>query len=370
MDELDNTSTQSAFPHKQVSFQYKMMLVIMGSYLIDAVILSGFAYNGKVSFLIPLFYFLLGSFEQAVSYMVYKNKWHLKVSEKNIAFYQILFSIFIQNFFLYISPNIGLFFLFNIFNVFSLSLISLNTRQYIVIFLMSFFVTALAILNVGSSISLPLDTKFDQILLIATFGAVLSRIAYLNAYVYRLRLQLSYRNKELKGSLKKIEELASHDELTKAPNRRQLMISIKEHIMQAEKNSHKFTLAIMDIDHFKKINDTHGHLTGDEVLKKFARYIMKEKRKVDIFGRYGGEEFIMLLSDTVAGDAYIPLERMRKYIEDLPWHKIHSDMKVTCSIGASEYKYGDSVEDLLGRADTALYAAKNTGRNKVRIEYK
>ncbi|TNF36295.1 MAG: GGDEF domain-containing protein, partial [Gammaproteobacteria bacterium] len=118
----------------------------------------------------------------------------------------------------------------------------------------------------------------------------------------------------------------------------------------------------MDIDHFKKINDQHGHQTGDAVLNKFSDIIKETKRASDIFSRYGGEEFVMLAHIIDMEDARSCAERLRQRIEQHHFDKVE---KLTCSFGITEYRKDDNSHAILKRADEALYKAKEAGRNCV-----
>ena len=120
---------------------------------------------------------------------------------------------------------------------------------------------------------------------------------------------------------------------------------------------------MLDIDHFKLVNDTYGHQTGDQVLKDVTRTCLSALRTTDIMGRYGGEEFLIVLPETDKGSSMFTAERIRKVIEN---KFKDSDLKVTISIGCTLYKNEDTkMKELIYRADQALYQSKKTGRNKV-----
>ena len=159
--------------------------------------------------------------------------------------------------------------------------------------------------------------------------------------------------------------LASTDYLTGIMNRR-MFNEISEHYFQtAQKNELHLTLLLLDLDHFKKVNDTYGHQAGDHILKRFVKTLEGILNKSDIFARIGGEEFAILLSQTNSDEAYILAERIRKEIEnDLVTYN-GQDIFVTTSIGISENRKNDTeFENIFSRADMALYQAKNEGRNR------
>lgn len=120
---------------------------------------------------------------------------------------------------------------------------------------------------------------------------------------------------------------------------------------------------MFDIDHFKKINDTYGHTVGDEVLKKLPETVKIDIRKGDLFVRWGGEEFIIVLANTELLEAQKVADHVRKAIEKELFHEKID--QVTCSFGVTDYHKGDSIDSIINRADAALYKAKNSGRNRI-----
>lgn len=173
--------------------------------------------------------------------------------------------------------------------------------------------------------------------------------------------------------IKKINFMYSHtkhlsvtDPLTGLYNRRNLDVHLEREFLRAKRYKNDLSIAVIDIDFFKKVNDTHGHLCGDYVLKEVAYLILETFRKTDLIFRYGGEEFVALLTETPLERALIPLERLRKSVEDYPFSYNGNPIKVTISIGVNDNK--DNIENagsFLDRADKALYYAKEHGRNRI-----
>lgn len=158
------------------------------------------------------------------------------------------------------------------------------------------------------------------------------------------------------------KELAQYDELTKIYNRKKFNDELGKEIDRVVRYGHNLSLAMFDIDHFKNINDTFGHPVGDFVLKEVVHVVNNEIRKSDIFCRYGGEEFTLLMASTKLDMASDTSDRIRKVLEN---HIFGEVGKVTCSIGVTEYKPDDTPESFVKRSDDALYQAKQSGRNKV-----
>jgi diguanylate cyclase (GGDEF)-like protein len=170
---------------------------------------------------------------------------------------------------------------------------------------------------------------------------------------------------KLEQALAMINELAIRDELTGAHNRRHLMGLIDGEKERSDRNGRTFCLCLLDIDFFKRINDTYGHSAGDTVLREFAHTVQRLVRATDTFGRYGGEEFMLMLPETRAEDAMGLAERVRAAVEQLRCVEGGSEITLTVSIGVTEYHAGEVVGLTVGRADEALYLAKSTGRNRV-----
>lgn len=159
--------------------------------------------------------------------------------------------------------------------------------------------------------------------------------------------------------------LSITDDLTGLSNRRYFDNCFEKEFLRAQRYKNKLTLVIFDIDHFKNVNDTHGHQCGDYILKQVAKAALQTFRKTDTVFRFGGEEFAVILTETNINQALIPLERFRKTIETLATEYQNNIIDITVSIGACEYN--DSIKDkeeLLRKTDEALYDAKNAGRNQ------
>lgn len=179
-------------------------------------------------------------------------------------------------------------------------------------------------------------------------------------------LKLSKMNDELVKRSSILEETASQDFLTTLYNRRKFDALLQYEIEQIKRyNRGKLSLMIIDIDNFKIINDTHGHDTGDAILKEIAMILKKLSRSSDVASRWGGEEFAVTLTQTAIDDALFVAEKFRVSIENYLFTK---DLKITCSFGLSQFRTTDTALELFKRADEALYEAKNTGKNKVVLE--
>lgn len=162
-----------------------------------------------------------------------------------------------------------------------------------------------------------------------------------------------------------MEKLATTDPLTGVFNRRHLFKLAEQEFNRASRYGRSFSVLMIDIDHFKLINDTYGHGIGDDALKRMTEVVTQSLRTVDFLGRFGGEEFIVFLPETEPQAAVEVVERMRKKIAQIELEQIAAAV-ITVSIGVASYHPNDPTIDLvLQRADAALYEAKHQGRNRV-----
>jgi diguanylate cyclase (GGDEF)-like protein/PAS domain S-box-containing protein len=165
--------------------------------------------------------------------------------------------------------------------------------------------------------------------------------------------------------LREVTRLSTTDPLTGLSNRRHFAEAAKLEIVRARRYRRPLSAVMVDLDHFKRVNDTYGHATGDRVLVAVARLCIRLARTTDLKARLGGEEFCLLLPETAAESSRVLAERLRGDVEALPFDADGRAFRITVSMGISLYVPGDEVESLVGRADAALYAAKASGRNRV-----
>jgi len=190
----------------------------------------------------------------------------------------------------------------------------------------------------------------------AVLMVTLPWFAAMGGYVNRLRTRLAQSNRELEGALERIRDIAVRDELTGTYNRRFLMESLARELARAGRSGGGFSVCLVDIDHFKAVNDTLGHAAGDDVLKQVAAIAGRGLRGSDVFGRFGGEEFLLVLPDTDPAGAKVLAERIRAAVA--------AETRVTVTIGVAQHAGGDAAA-VLARADQALYRGKAAGRNTV-----
>ena len=200
----------------------------------------------------------------------------------------------------------------------------------------------------------------------AMLAAMLPALALVAGRLARLRARERRQRHELTQALSRIQELATRDELTGLVNRRQMNLLLEQERQRGARSGRLFTVAMIDIDHFKAVNDHYGHAVGDEVLCSLARQMPQALRGTDVVARWGGEEFVVLMPEATLGMARVGLERLRGRVAATPMaHLSGVPIRVTVSGGLAEHVAGESVQQTLERADRALYDAKAQGRNRI-----
>jgi diguanylate cyclase (GGDEF)-like protein len=263
------------------------------------------------------------------------------------------------------------------FTAFFFGVFSLSTRRYLVL-------SAAAVAGYAAMLwfklrSMPHDpvTIRVELLYLLMLAMTLVWMSFLGGYVANLRSALARRRNDLTAALARVQELASHDELTGMYNRRHLMEILEQQRERAQRHGEGLAVCIIDLDHFKRVNDAHGHLAGDDALRSFAARMRQHLRRMDTvgraqpessFGRYGGEEFLLLLPYTGSAGAVNCVERLRAAMRERPLDTCAGPLPMTFSAGIAEYRTGETVTSVLARADAALYRAKANGRDRVEVD--
>lgn len=187
------------------------------------------------------------------------------------------------------------------------------------------------------------------------------------------RLRVGQRMMELQSELLAAKDALTHeamyDALTGALNRRAVLSGLEKEIKRAGRRNTTLSIGLCDIDHFKQVNDTFGHQTGDDVLQELVGNILRNLREYDLVGRYGGEEFLVIAPDSGKSMSNL-YERVRSCIADNPINTRSGEMHITLSIGVAWTATNDTADSLLAAADAAMYTAKKEGRNNVAYAYK
>lgn len=199
----------------------------------------------------------------------------------------------------------------------------------------------------------------------AKYRKLLSEFRRLEAEYQKTKRSLEIREIEVRAILAQAHELANTDVLTFLPNRRKILSSLQEEVIRSNRYHTPLSISILDIDHFKKVNDTYGHVAGDQVLRSVAARLRAHIRHPDTIGRYGGEEFLIVLPNSELQAAAEQASRLCQQIRDLQIDLNDQVVSVTISVGVAQFQIeSETWEQLLHRADEALYRAKELGRNR------
>ncbi len=228
--------------------------------------------------------------------------------------------------------------------------------------------------GVGDSLTEHIDKMRESEVtndILAIKDQIISEANKIKEETQTLKVELEkYKEKtsELTKRLEQTEAEALIDSLTGAYNRNAYNADIVRFIKEFERYKHPFALIVLDIDHFKKVNDTFGHAKGDEILKIVAALVKNTIRETDKIFRYGGEEFVIWMPKVETNTAIQASDKIRRIIEGQKWEAIAKGLEVTASFGISCVKEGDTTTTVFDRADKALYKSKNSGRNQVSFE--
>ncbi len=350
---------------RRVNQRRKMLGVIGASYIVDALVLLVYVYAGTTAFTTALAYLTCGLLSVALFLALSEAKVNDRFKEHHLVMQQTGIGLAIMLLFLYIAPEVGCVFLCSIFLVFTFAALRSTARQTMIGWTIAAIGLAGLFLFTDKPIAMPHETSLERFATMLVFVLVLGRGMIVGLYSSYLHDSLYKRGLELKEAYKRIEELAELDELTGLLNRRSIMQALDDEIVRARRSNAPLTIALIDLDWFKRINDQYGHPTGDEALRTFAITMFANIRSIDKFGRYGGEEFLLVLPETANDTAKRTLDRLRAIIADLDWSAISPGMMVTISAGLATLRPEDAPDSLLARADSALYRAKDLGRNRV-----
>ncbi len=187
----------------------------------------------------------------------------------------------------------------------------------------------------------------------------------LETELQKTKRALEIKEIEVRAILAQAHEIANTDVLTFLPNRRKIIVDLQKEVIRANRYDSPLSISLLDLDHFKNINDTYGHTTGDEALRSVSARLREQIRHPDTIGRYGGEEFLIVLPNSKIKAAGEQAERLCQTIRALQIEANGHSFKVTISIGVAQYRIGqENWEQFLHRADEALYKAKDMGRDQ------
>ena len=343
----------------------QMTLLSVANYSLQTLIIALYAWIGQVPWSAVWQFGLVGIGQAAAFALVIQRGWNLRLKDPGMLLPQIVTGIGVLLAFIALMPQLWMLFVVASMVAYNFAMMSFNARQFTWAWLLTGAASALALYlargrlgHVGASVT-------SVAILWLFYFLSIRQLTAIGRQFSSLRSRLSEQNQRLSESLERIQQLAIHDDLTGVLNRRAFMELLAAERSRALRTGHPFCVALIDIDHFKRVNDRFGHLTGDSVLKEFCGAATAGIRTSDRLARFGGEEFILLLVPVIGVEAgVVATERVRKAVESHDWNRLAPGLTLTMSAGVAAFNPGESIEGLIGRADKALYAAKEAGRNR------
>lgn len=350
---------------KRARLRRQMYVAQLVSFILDAAILYLYSLSDTIQVSASAWYLAAGGGWTLITLMLSELHINDRFQDHYLTVPQSLGSIGIELAAIYFIPAVGFYFACIIFVVLGFGALRMSARQTAIVWAYAAIGLTSVFTLTDQPIAMPMGSFAERHLTLLCFVTALGRCAFTGLYGASLREALYKRGNELKVAHAKIEELAQIDELTGVLNRRYVMRALNDEMARAQRAGTPCSVGLLDIDFFKCINDAHGHPAGDEVLRGFAVSLAANVRSIDRLGRFGGEEFLVIMPDSTKDQALVGMDRLRRIISDLDWGSISDEMQVTFSAGIAQVRPNDAPEDILARADVALYRAKSAGRNCV-----
>jgi diguanylate cyclase len=356
----------------------KMILAVASSYLLDGLLLTGFAISGTVTPAVPLAYTAIGLLDSSIFLLA--RAWSIKYRRdtSDFALAQVIASSSIQLAFAALVPQMAFYFFTVLFVVFGCASLGLSKKQSAIAWIGVAIAAAIVMSSINARISIPQDTPLVRGLVWLCFVATLGRCILLGVFGRVLRLRLHDRRQQLRDSVHLLKERdkslananlelkrqATHDALTGVANR----VLFVERLNHAVHDRQPFAVCVFDLDRFKIINDSLGHGAGDALLKHVTERLLSIVRSSDTVARAGGDEFLLLLRNLSSVEEIEGL--IARWMSALarPYQLTGLELHVSPSVGIARYPNdGTGAEELLARADEAMYFAKRCGRKTFRF---
>ncbi len=321
----------------------------------------GLFFVDATTFFYVIIFFWIGIFLFTILIRTGLNK---KAEDPSLTIYQILWGTSFLLTIIYLLDMERSLMLMPFFGVLSFGYFKLRFREFLSIALFAILGYSLIVLFIFLSDSRTISIEFELMQLITFIGTVLVML-YTGSSITQLREKTKKQYAALEESLELNKKLATTDELTNLYNRRYFMKKLSRQKSLSERDASDFVICYFDLDHFKLINDTFGHHIGDIVLQKFAEILLASIREIDFAARFGGEEFVCLLVNTDIDKAVKVTERIRHSLATYNFNDISPSLRATVSIGVSNFKQFNTIQETLTSADRRMYHAKKSGRNKV-----
>jgi diguanylate cyclase len=342
------------------SLRLRRFLLASGLSLLYLVVLLVFHTLGRIDRAILLQACVIVPLLLLAFFILFRTGLNLRFPDPSLTAWQFLSSVFTMLYIAYRAPDTRLAFGAFLFVALMFGMLRNSAKKLATLGSVSLLSFA-AVIGLRYANHPDTDVLRLDLLQFIVIAVTLPWFLYIGEHVKRLERGLS----EASVRLEDIEEQARRDDLTGVFNRRTLLVAMQQSKQQADAVGEPLSICVIDLDHFKRYNDEFDHLTGDQVLRAFALAVQDQLRATDIFGRYGGEEFVQVCRHTELAGAMAHAERLRERICGLDLPVPRSIGPLTVSIGVAQYQPGESIMQLFARADEALYKAKQRGRNRV-----
>jgi diguanylate cyclase len=350
---------------RRAKHRRQLLAMISTSYLLDVCVLLIYAHAATIPATIVPYYFAAGFAYVGLFALLSETGFNDRFTDHYLVLPQSVAGTLIAVTFTYVVPEASIIFLCTLFTVFSFGSLRATPRQTALTWTIALLALSVLFLQTDKPFAMPHSNHLERFGTMMVFVLGFGRCIFIGIFSNSMRDSLYQSGLKLKEAYRRIEELAELDELTGSFNRRCIMRVLEEQIARAGRTDAPCSIALIDLDWFKRINDAYGHPTGDEVLRTFAITVFANIRPVDWFGRYGGEEFLLVLPETDGRSTARMLERLRAIIAELDWSAFSPSMRVTISAGVATLRADEKSDSLLARADSALYDAKARGRNRI-----
>lgn len=367
---LDKLQRRTGFDRDKSRRLYRVVLVcaVGVSYLLDTLMYAAFAFAGTIEAWVVAAYGLAGLGHLALFGSLH---WYCRLegtSDPQLVRWQMAYSLLVQIAGMAVAPQLAPVFIGTTIVVFAFGSLRMGLGQAMVSWFLAFLAIGI-VLTIPSRPSLGIihPSRIEVLLLCLSFASIALRTTLLGYYGSAMRMRLYKINGALSRAKSDAEKLAARDPLTGALTRRAIEPLVERALKRCARTGLTACVAMIDLDWFKSVNDRFGHLAGDKVLKRVVERIQAFSRDVDILGRYGGEEFLLLLQGADESVGAQLVERVRVVISTTDWSDIAPGLAVSASCGVACTRPADTIDTLIARADRALYDAKRGGRDQLRV---
>lgn len=339
---------------------------VMAFWVIDGVMLTLFGLMGAVPMALGWQFGIVGLLLTVVQVLSFhRSRRDIRALDRNNIGITLT-SMFVMLVAVVLVPAVGGLMIMSVLSVIAACSLQLTKGQLGGVYVVCAVAAAGVLMLVDTPLEWPMATLPQRAVTAVWFAWLLAKCAGTNVTGTRMRQLVRQANLELAAALETVRQVASTDELTVLPNRRSIVSDLEGALQRLRAEAGSVGVALLDIDHFKSVNDRYGHAVGDEVLRVFGRLVTASLRPGDRVGRYGGEEFLLVLRDLRHdGAARDATDRMRRAVEAHDWGALAEGLAVTTSAGVAMIGGEESSLSAIQRADAALYTAKASGRNRV-----